>query len=86
MKLKRIKNKKYTLITSGLFIIPILTYFLMLVNNVELYSNVPETKKLILLPELEFIDSDIIWVISSLLNFFVWGILNYKLIKNDENN
>jgi hypothetical protein len=85
MKLKRIKNKKYTLITSGLFIIPILTYFLMSVNNVELYSNVPENKKLIPLPELEFIDSDNIWVISSLIGFFVWGILNYKLIENDEN-
>lgn len=83
MKIKRIKKTKYTLITSGLFLIPILTYLLIVISGVDVYSKVPDNKKEIPLPEFSWIDGENIWVISIVIGFFIWGILNFKI--EDEN-
>jgi hypothetical protein len=83
MKIRRIKKTKYTLITSGLFLIPILTYLLIVISGVDVYSKVPDNKKAIPLPEFSWIDGENIWIISIVVGFFIWGILNFKI--EDEN-
>jgi hypothetical protein len=83
MKIRRIKKTKYTLITSGLFLIPILTYLLIVISGVDVYSKVPDNKKTIPLPEFSWIDGENIWIISIVVGFFIWGILNFKI--EDEN-
>lgn len=86
MKIVRIKKIKYTFLSSLLFITPIFTFLMMKWNNIDLYSPVPDDKKIIPLPEISLIDNDKFWVTVTIISFIIWLILNFKIIDNNEDN